>query len=65
MPENSLLSICQNVGLQFIKLSFKLKPVYCLQGVGGVVQYPKGFLKKAYELVRSNGGVCIADEVTE
>lgn len=34
-----------------------------LQGVGGVVQYPKGFMKKAYELVRSNGGVCIADEV--
>uniref|UniRef100_A0A1B6GM39 Alanine--glyoxylate aminotransferase 2, mitochondrial n=1 Tax=Cuerna arida TaxID=1464854 RepID=A0A1B6GM39_9HEMI len=34
-----------------------------IQGVGGVVQFPKGFLKKAYELVRSNGGVCIADEV--
>jgi alanine-glyoxylate transaminase/(R)-3-amino-2-methylpropionate-pyruvate transaminase len=33
------------------------------QGVGGVVQFPKGFLKKAYELVRMNGGVCIADEV--
>ncbi|XP_054288815.1 alanine--glyoxylate aminotransferase 2, mitochondrial isoform X2 [Macrosteles quadrilineatus] len=34
-----------------------------IQGVGGVVQYPKGFLKKAFELVRSNGGVCISDEV--
>lgn len=33
------------------------------QGIGGTVQYPKGFLKKAYELVRMNGGVCIADEV--
>jgi hypothetical protein len=33
------------------------------QGIGGVVQFPKGFLKKAYELVRMNGGVCIADEV--
>jgi 4-aminobutyrate aminotransferase-like enzyme len=33
------------------------------QGVGGVVQFPKEFLKKAYELVRKNGGVCIADEV--
>ncbi|KAK3915939.1 Alanine--glyoxylate aminotransferase 2, mitochondrial [Frankliniella fusca] len=32
-------------------------------GVGGTVQFPKGFLKKAYELVRINGGVCIADEV--
>ncbi|CAH0772284.1 unnamed protein product [Bemisia tabaci] len=34
-----------------------------IQGVGGTVQFPKGFLKKAYELVRTNGGVCIADEV--
>jgi 4-aminobutyrate aminotransferase-like enzyme len=33
------------------------------QGVGGVVQFPKDFLRKAYELVRKNGGVCIADEV--
>ncbi|XP_034240852.1 alanine--glyoxylate aminotransferase 2, mitochondrial [Thrips palmi] len=34
-----------------------------IQGVGGTVQFPKGFLKKAYELVRINGGLCIADEV--
>ncbi|KAG1713992.1 Alanine--glyoxylate aminotransferase 2, mitochondrial [Nymphon striatum] len=34
-----------------------------IQGVGGTVQFPKGFLKKAYELVRSRGGLCIADEV--
>ncbi|KAM4052751.1 alanine--glyoxylate aminotransferase 2, mitochondrial [Anomaloglossus baeobatrachus] len=34
-----------------------------IMGVGGVVQYPKGFLKEAYELVRERGGLCIADEV--
>uniref|UniRef100_A0A8C5LVW9 Alanine--glyoxylate aminotransferase 2, mitochondrial n=1 Tax=Leptobrachium leishanense TaxID=445787 RepID=A0A8C5LVW9_9ANUR len=34
-----------------------------IQGVGGVVQYPKGFLKEAYELIRERGGVCISDEV--
>ncbi|PNJ66952.1 AGXT2 isoform 4 [Pongo abelii] len=34
-----------------------------IQGVNGVVQYPKGFLKEAFELVRARGGVCIADEV--
>jgi len=34
-----------------------------IQGVGGVVQYPKGFIKKAFELVRKNGGICISDEV--
>lgn len=34
-----------------------------IQGVGGAVQFPKGFLKKAFDLVRENGGVCIADEV--
>ncbi|XP_071450924.1 alanine--glyoxylate aminotransferase 2, mitochondrial [Hetaerina americana] len=34
-----------------------------IQGVGGTVQFPKGYLKKAYEIVKANGGVCIADEV--
>nr|CAD7406347.1 unnamed protein product [Timema cristinae] len=34
-----------------------------IQGIGGTVQFPKGFLKKAYELVKINGGVYIADEV--
>jgi len=34
-----------------------------IQGVGGAVQFPKGYLKKAFELVRINGGVCISDEV--
>ncbi|KAL2718334.1 hypothetical protein V1478_012210 [Vespula squamosa] len=34
-----------------------------IQGIGGVVQYPRLFLKKVYELVHENGGLCIADEV--
>lgn len=34
-----------------------------IQGVGGAVVYPDGFLKGAYEVVRAAGGVCIADEV--
>mgnify|MGYP002260125261 CR=1 FL=1 len=34
-----------------------------VQGVGGTVHLPKGFLKAAYELIRERGGVCIADEV--
>jgi alanine-glyoxylate transaminase/(R)-3-amino-2-methylpropionate-pyruvate transaminase len=34
-----------------------------IQGVGGFVVYPDGYLKHAYEHVRSAGGVCIADEV--
>ncbi|EHB11451.1 Alanine--glyoxylate aminotransferase 2, mitochondrial [Heterocephalus glaber] len=34
-----------------------------IQGVNGIVQYPKGFLKEAFELVRERGGVCVADEV--
>ena len=34
-----------------------------MQGVGGAVHLPKGFLKAAYELIRERGGVCIADEV--
>lgn len=34
-----------------------------IQGVGGFVSYPDGYLKHAYEHVRAAGGVCIADEV--
>ncbi|RWS12041.1 hypothetical protein B4U79_05290, partial [Dinothrombium tinctorium] len=34
-----------------------------IQGVGGVVQYPKDFLKKAYQLIKQRGGVFIIDEV--
>src|SRR4029077_1383641 len=34
-----------------------------IQGVGGVMVFPEGYLKHVYEHVRSAGGVCIADEV--
>src|SRR3954451_12079232 len=34
-----------------------------IQGVGGCVVFPDGYLKAAYEHVRAAGGVCIADEV--
>ena len=34
-----------------------------VQGVGGTIELPKGYLPKVYDLVRKAGGVCIADEV--
>lgn len=34
-----------------------------IQGVGGTIQFPKKFLKKAFEVVRAHGGLCISDEV--
>ena len=34
-----------------------------IQGVGGCVVFPDGYLKNAYAHVRAAGGVCIADEV--
>jgi len=34
-----------------------------IQGVGGFVEFPPGYLKHTYEYVRAAGGVCIADEV--
>jgi alanine-glyoxylate transaminase/(R)-3-amino-2-methylpropionate-pyruvate transaminase len=34
-----------------------------IQGVGGAVHLPKGFVKGAYELIRQKGGLCISDEV--
>ncbi|XP_015595450.1 alanine--glyoxylate aminotransferase 2, mitochondrial isoform X2 [Cephus cinctus] len=34
-----------------------------IQGIGGAVQYPKTYLKKVYDLIHKNGGLCIIDEV--
>lgn len=34
-----------------------------IQGVGGTVQFTKGYLKRAFELIRQRGGLCIIDEV--
>jgi alanine-glyoxylate transaminase/(R)-3-amino-2-methylpropionate-pyruvate transaminase len=34
-----------------------------IQGVGGVVVFPDGYLKNVYATVRAAGGICIADEV--
>lgn len=34
-----------------------------IQGVGGFVVFPDGYLKHTYEHIRAAGGVCIADEV--
>ncbi|TLD68170.1 aminotransferase class III-fold pyridoxal phosphate-dependent enzyme [Phragmitibacter flavus] len=34
-----------------------------IQGVGGTVVFPEGYLKHAYEHVRAAGGLCVADEV--
>lgn len=34
-----------------------------IQGVGGTVVFPDGYLKGAYEYARAAGGLCIADEV--
>lgn len=50
----------------FKSLCYYYRYSWCvpLQGVNGFVQYPKGFLKEAFELVRERGGVCIADEVS-
>lgn len=34
-----------------------------IQGVGGSVQYPKGWLRECFDKVHADGGVCVADEV--
>ena len=34
-----------------------------IQGVGGAVVFPDGYLRHAYEHARAAGGLCIADEV--
>ncbi|KAI6184483.1 hypothetical protein M3Y97_00601200 [Aphelenchoides bicaudatus] len=34
-----------------------------IQGVGGTVQFPRGFLKRSFEATKARGGLCISDEV--
>jgi alanine-glyoxylate transaminase/(R)-3-amino-2-methylpropionate-pyruvate transaminase len=34
-----------------------------IQGVGGFVEFPEGYLRETYAHARAAGGVCIADEV--
>lgn len=34
-----------------------------IQGVGGTVELPPGYLAEAYRITREAGGLCIADEV--
>lgn len=34
-----------------------------IQGIGGTVQYPKGYLKSAFQEIHKRGGLCISDEV--
>jgi alanine-glyoxylate transaminase/(R)-3-amino-2-methylpropionate-pyruvate transaminase len=34
-----------------------------IQGFGGVVPMPPGYLRRAFEIVRAAGGLCISDEV--
>ena len=36
-----------------------------IQGVGGTVQFPKGYLAKAFDRTRELGGVCVSDEVND
>lgn len=36
-----------------------------IQGVNGTVQFPKGYLRKAADLIRSYGGLYVADEVMD
>lgn len=37
--------------------------VESIQGVNGAVQFPKGYVKKAHQLIKKYGGLYVADEV--
>ncbi|XP_037869839.1 alanine--glyoxylate aminotransferase 2, mitochondrial [Bombyx mori] len=34
-----------------------------IQGAGGIVQFPKGYIKRAQQLIKEHGGIFVADEV--
>ena len=51
----------ENIKIKKRKLGgFIIEPII---SCGGQVELPKGFLKKSYEIIRKNGGICISDEV--
>ena len=54
----------QHITVQLTRVSNMKQGFVIFQGVGGTVQYPRGYLKRAFEIVREKGGVCISDEVS-
>jgi 4-aminobutyrate aminotransferase-like enzyme len=52
------IEIIQNKGRKVG--GFIIEPII---SCGGQIELPEGFLKKAYQLVRGAGGICISDEV--
>lgn len=34
-----------------------------IQGVGGTVQFPEGYIDEAFKIAREHGGICVMDEV--
>tara|TARA_B100001248_G_scaffold103616_2_gene77211 strand:- start:2351 stop:5380 length:3030 start_codon:yes stop_codon:yes gene_type:complete len=52
--------------IEKIKLDRRILGGFIIEPIiscGGQVELPKGFLKKAYNEIRNNGGICISDEV--
>lgn len=49
--------------LSYLPWQVSLSKCAIFQGVGGTVQFPKDFLKRAHEIIRKHGGICIVDEV--
>lgn len=64
LPLRGFFCMTASIFVIFLNMLAKeYKRVWCVQGMGGAVQYPKNYLKEAYKLVRQRGGICIADEV--
>ena len=58
---NELKNILEQLKKNNKKISaFIVEPI---MGCGGQLTLPKNFLKEAFDLVRTKGGICIADEV--
>ena len=62
------LGKCTHLGktVQILLLLVYLQPnqlFSVFKGVGGSVQYPKGYIANAFKKVRAHGGLCISDEV--
>jgi alanine-glyoxylate transaminase/(R)-3-amino-2-methylpropionate-pyruvate transaminase len=59
-PAGFIVESIQVIGANGRNISINLKMV---QGVGGTVQYPRNYLRKAFEAINAKGGLTICDEV--
>eukprot|EP01064_Diplonema_japonicum_P023340 TRINITY_DN33773_c0_g1_i1.p1 TRINITY_DN33773_c0_g1~~TRINITY_DN33773_c0_g1_i1.p1 ORF type:complete len:465 (+),score=47.13 TRINITY_DN33773_c0_g1_i1:41-1396(+) len=64
-PENTVNNYLSDLDCMIRETCSSVAGFGCenIQGVGGCLELPKGYVKGAYDIVRHHGGICVSDEV--